>query len=232
MNPSNSHYPSHGLNCQCITCKWDEYKKKYPSDSSLGPTVLSSFLPQDFSSVFAGFCLGALLTAGGISLWRQMRQNAYASLASSTSTSLSISSDEPIVLVNGATQSIHHILTVDPSLGIIYAAVSGVYKITCILNVFIPITNETNTDAQTFIVSIVRNGLPNDHAAQLIHIEQGITPGTPQVISFQTQDFLKTDDYIQLFGTCSTSGAITTIEMDRLSFRFSAELLKVQLSNE
>jgi len=218
MEMNSTGVGSHGLQCQCLTCKWDQYKQ----DNKEGWNW--SFLSKDYSSIVLGGVAGSLLTLLGIVLFKQWRQTAFASLSSKTPTTKTVSS-EPMILVNNATDTIYNILTTDPSVGILYIPTSAVYEIDLQLNFVLE-----SLDASLVNISIVKNGLPTDSSAILFSIDQGLNPGLPQVITFHGFRFLKSEDFIQVFIILENNNQDenATIRLTLLNFDFSIKLLKVQ----
>jgi hypothetical protein len=206
-------HKEHGPQCHCLTCKWDDYKKTHD-------THHWSWLGQDHTSLLLGAVAGSFLTLIGVMLFKNWRQNAFASLSSHTPTTKVVSSD-PTVLVNNATESVHNIITADPALGILYSPSTALYEIRADINL---VLDETVTSSQIVRVMVVKNGLPNDSAATLLQVEQGLTPGLPQVVSLSGKRILKGEDYIQVFWQVEDG----TVPVVRIGEEFSISLVKVQ----
>jgi hypothetical protein len=211
----DSKQPPHGLNCQCLTCKWDKYK------NDQGPGWNWNWISQDYSSLLVGGVAGSLLTLIGIVLLKQWRQNAFGSLSSTTPSSKTISSS-PMVLVNNATNVAHNIITADASVGILYIPCTAIYEIDLECNLLL----EDLTEDTVVTISIVKNGLPTDGSAVLFSHELGLCSGHPLIASFHGFRLLKGEDYIQVFAILSDSNR--KVPLTILNFDFSIKLAKVE----
>jgi hypothetical protein len=125
-----------------------------------------------------------------------------------------------MILVNNATSTVHNIVTVDPSVGIIYAPITGVYQISLTVNLEL---DPSVLVSKTISISIVRNGLPTDAAAVLDSVIAVLHPDGPEVISIGMFRHLKGEDYIQVFVTATDD---TTFTIVNLGYDFSLQLLK------
>lgn len=212
QQPAATQHPPH---CQCLSCKLDHYKQEH------GEAWTWSFISRDYSSIALGAAAGSLVTLLGVVLFKQWRSAGFGSLASSTP-SIKTLSPAPMVIVNNATEPIHNVITVDPSVGIIYTPTTAIYEIDLTLNLVLGDSVTTNKVVQ---LSIVKNGLPTDSAAVLFSVEQGLQPGLPQVVSMHGFRVLKSEDYIQVFAITQDG---TTFPVTILNFDFTMKLSKVQ----
>lgn len=207
---------THGPQCQCMTCKWDEYKKQ---NGQFGMWNWA-FLSYDYSSIGMGALAGSLLTLLGVALFKHWRQAAFGGISSCTPSTKMFSGD-PNILVNNATDSIHNIVTVDPSLGILYAPITGIYKINLFLNL---VLEESVTTNQVIRILVAKNGLPTDSAATLFAVDEVLVPDSPLSLSIHGFRMLKSDDYLQVFAIFEEG----SIPVTSLAFDFSMDLAKVQ----
>lgn len=201
----HSGHAPHDEHCQCISCKLTRYKKKHGENwvQACVPDLLGCFSSP--TSLAAATIGGSLLLYCGYQCFKQWQQTSYASLSSKTPTSRVVTT-EPNVLLNNATETFYSHASTDPSLGIIYFPLTGIYRITTEISGSFP-TSATTPNLLT--VTIVKNALPNDSAAVLRTVQITLSPGALFQVSFDFIAHTNQDDYIQVFGALQSQTNVT-----------------------
>lgn len=210
----------HDEHCLCISCKLNRYKKRHGENwvQACVPELLQHFTSP--TSLMAALVGGSLLFYCGYKCFTQWQQISYAALSSKTPTLRAITS-EPNVFLNNATETFYSQASTDPSLGIVYFPLTGIYRITTqISGTFV-----VGTTPSVLVVTIVKNGLPNDSAAVLRTVNVNLS-GTFQV-SFDFFAHTNQDDYIQVFAASQTGqGLADTFNVTTTSYDITSILLR------
>jgi hypothetical protein len=226
----------HGIYCQCLSCKLDHLKSSNPTTTDLlRSSFFKNWIPTEYRSMIVGALFGSFLTFCGLGILKQLNSTAYAHLFSKTPTVKQIS-QAPLILVNNATETISNIITSEPSLGIFHCPDSGIYQVSLQLNLMYRSSlsttttgsRQTNVSSQDFKemnVFIVKNGLPNDDAARLRLTEIRLESDVPQMTSFYFKTFLRSEDYLQVFGELKDD---ITIPLAILGFDYGIQSVKNQ----
>ena len=198
LNYQTSSY--HGQFCQCLSCKLDHLKASHPTTNDLlSHTSLSGWIPQEYRSLLLGTLIGSVLTLCGVAVTKQWRSSvAFAHLFSKSPTVIHVS-ETPIVLVNNATENVCHVMTSDPSLGILYCRYTAYYQVTLNLNLVLRSPSSGGSRVRRIYVSIVKNGLPNDDPSILRSQQITLEADILQSVPFGFKTLLRSDDYLQVF---------------------------------